>query len=213
MSDSAGGTAYCRGRFKRTFDLTASSISLLLLAPLLLLIALLIRVTSGAPVLFRQERVGLDGRPFRIMKFRTMRTGITGPPVTARGDGRITPIGRVLRACKLDELPQLFNVLGGDMSVVGPRPELPRYVALYTPARRRVLDVRPGLTDDASVAFRDEERLLGAIPPEERERFYLDTILPRKLDLNLAYIEGAGFLRDLSIILATARAILAGGRS
>ena len=212
MSDSAGGRAYCRGPSKRAFDLVTSSVTLVLLAPLLLLIALLIRVTSGPPVLFRQERVGRDGRVFRILKFRTMRS-IPGPPVTARGDGRITPIGSALRACKLDELPQLLNVLGGDMSVVGPRPELPRYVALYTPARRRVLDVRPGLTDDASVAFRDEERLLATIPPEEREAFYVDRILPRKLDLNLAYIERAGFLRDLSIILATARAIMAGGRS
>ncbi|HZM71282.1 MAG TPA: sugar transferase [Candidatus Cryosericum sp.] len=212
MSARAGGRAWCRGRVKRAFDLTASSVALLLLAPLALLIALLLRVTSGPPVLFRQERVGLDGRSFRILKFRTMRQDVAGPAVTALGDGRITAMGRMLRACKLDEVPQLLNVVRGDMSVVGPRPELPRYVALYSPAQRRVLDVRPGLTDDATVAFRDEERLLGAIPPDARERYYVEQILPRKLDLNLAYIERAGFLRDLAIILQTARAIVVRSR-
>jgi len=212
MSPTAGGKAYCRGRVKRTFDLTAAFAALVVLAPLLGVISILIRLMSGPPILFRQVRVGKDGRPFRILKFRTMRPEVTGLPITGSGDGRITPIGRLLRKSKLDELPQLLNVLIGDMSVVGPRPELPRYVALYTPERRQVLEVRPGLTDDATLQFRDEERLLGQIPQESREQHYLDRILPRKLDLNLRYIERAGFLRDLSIIIKTARAIGTRGR-
>ena len=213
MSLAAGGRAYCRGRVKRTFDLAVSAAALLGLSPVLALIAVLIRVTSGAPILFRQERVGLDGRSFRILKFRTMRADAKGPSITSRGDPRITQVGRLLRAAKLDELPQFFNVLSGEMSVVGPRPELPRYVAQYTPAQRRVLEVRPGLTDDASVAFRDEEVLLGRTAPEARERFYRDEILPRKLELNLGYIDRAGLGRDLSIILKTIGSILVGGRA
>ena len=212
MSSTVGGRAYCGGRLKRTFDLASSFAALLVLAPLLGLIAFLIRVTSGPPILFRQERVGLDGRPFCILKFRTMSPEVSGPPITGRGDERITSFGRLLRRSKLDELPQLLNVLRGDMSVVGPRPELPRYVTLYTHARRRVLEVRPGLTDDATVLFRDEERLLGQVPPESRERYYVEQILPRKLDLNLGYIERAGLLYDLSIILKTVGAILTRSR-
>ena len=128
---SAGrGRAYGRGALKRATDLLASSVALIVLAPLFLLIALLVGCTSRGPILFRQERVGLDGRPFRILKFRTMRPG-TGLPITGSGDRRITPVGRILRRAKLDELPQLFNVWRGEMSIVGPRPEVPVYVAGY----------------------------------------------------------------------------------
>jgi lipopolysaccharide/colanic/teichoic acid biosynthesis glycosyltransferase len=209
---TGGGRAYCRGPAKRAFDLAAASLALLILSPLLVLIAVVVGAASGRPILFRQVRVGMDRRPFRIVKFRTMRTGTEGLPITGRDDQRITPIGRLLRRTKLDELPQLLNVITGDMSIVGPRPELPRYVALYTDLQRRVLDVRPGLTDDASVRFSDEERLLGQVLQEERERHYVERILPQKLDLNLGYIDRAGFLPDLSIILRTVGSVLGMGR-
>ena len=207
MSGSARGRAYCRGGLKRAVDLAAASAALLLLSPLFGIVAAAIVLTSGPPVFFRQVRVGLDGRPFRIFKFRTMRAGAPGLPITGRGDARITPIGRWLRGSKVDEFPQLLNVLAGQMSLVGPRPELPQYVALYTQEQRRVLEVRPGLTDDASVQFRDEERILGQVDPEGRERHYVAQILPRKLELNLGYIARAGFFCDLGILLRTARAV------
>lgn len=208
MSHPSGGREYCRGRLKRTFDLAAASLALLALSPFFALIAALIVLTSGWPVFFSQLRVGLDGRPFRIIKFRTMRTTATGLPITGRGDRRVTPVGRLLRRSKLDELPQLLNVLAGHMSIVGPRPELPQYVDRYTAEQRVVLEVRPGLTDDASVQFRDEEEFLGHVAPEVRELHYLEQILPRKLDLNLGYIARAAFFRDLEIILRTAGAIV-----
>jgi lipopolysaccharide/colanic/teichoic acid biosynthesis glycosyltransferase len=128
-------------------------------------------------------------------------------PITGRGDGRITPFGRFLRATKLDELPQLFNIVLGQMSLVGPRPEVLVYVAGYSPTQRRVLEVRPGLTDPASLEFRDEERLLGPVPPAEREAFYLKAILQRKLALNLAYIDGASLLGDLRLMVRTVAAV------
>lgn len=188
---------------KRLFDLTLAALGLVVLAPLLLLIGLLIRLDSPGPALFRQERVGRGGRPFTILKFRTMRTDAerTGAQVTVGGDARITRLGRVLRAAKLDELPQLVNVLRGDMSFVGPRPEVPRYVALYTPEQREVLRVRPGITDLASIEFRDENELLrGHADPE---RAYVEQILPRKLELNRAYLERSSVAYDLVLILRT----------
>jgi lipopolysaccharide/colanic/teichoic acid biosynthesis glycosyltransferase len=201
------GRAYARGGVKRAVDLCAASLALVVLAPVLLVLAALVACTSRGPILFRQERVGLDGRPFRILKFRTMRPG-PGLPVTGAGDRRVTTVGRFLRRAKLDELPQLFNVVRGDMSIVGPRPEVPIYVADYGPQERRVLEVRPGLTDPATLAYRDEERLLGAIPPDERERYYVTEILPRKLRLNLAYVEGASLSEDLLLVARTFRAIV-----
>jgi lipopolysaccharide/colanic/teichoic acid biosynthesis glycosyltransferase len=208
---SAGrGRAYGRGALKRATDLLASSVALIVLAPLFLLIALLVGCTSRGPILFRQERVGLDGRPFRILKFRTMRPG-TGLPITGSGDRRITPVGRILRRAKLDELPQLFNVWRGEMSIVGPRPEVPVYVAGYGAQERRVLDVRPGLTDPATLEYRDEERILGRVPPEDRERYYVAEILPRKLRLNLVYVEKATFAGDLRLVAKTLGAIVRPG--
>jgi lipopolysaccharide/colanic/teichoic acid biosynthesis glycosyltransferase len=144
----------------------------------MVLVALAVCVSSGRPVLFGHERRGLDGRPFRVLKFRTMGPDPGGGlPITGKGDSRVTSLGRVLRAIKIDELPQLINVLRGEMSIVGPRPEVPEYVAGYTADQRRVLRVRPGLTDPASVAFRDEEILLGSVDPGRREAFYLSEIL------------------------------------
>jgi lipopolysaccharide/colanic/teichoic acid biosynthesis glycosyltransferase len=202
------GLAYCRGRGKRVLDLSMTVPAILVLSPLLVLIALGVLVTMGPPVLFTQERAGLDGNPFALMKFRSMRPSRGGDlPITGRGDQRITPFGRFLRATKLDELPQLFNVLIGQMSLVGPRPEVMVYLAGYSPNQRRVLEVRPGLTDPASLEFRDEERLLGAVPPAEREAFYVKTILQRKLALNIAYIEGASLLGDLGLVARTVAAV------
>jgi lipopolysaccharide/colanic/teichoic acid biosynthesis glycosyltransferase len=213
MSPQHRGRAYCRGRLKRSLDLAAAFVALILLAPVMALVAVLIRTTSGAPVLFRQERMGMDRRPFRILKFRTMRDTVSGPPITGRGDARVTRLGRLLRAGKIDEWPQLWNVVKGEMSLVGPRPELPRYAGQYRGARGSVLEVRPGLTDDATLLFRDEEHLLGQVPPEARELYYIEEILPRKLDLNLAYIERAGLGQDVWILLRTAGAIVGwGGR-
>ena len=193
---------------KRCMDVILSLAGLALLWPLGLAVALAIRLDSPGPVFFRQERVGLRGRPFRIHKFRTMRADTAGPQVTAGGDARITRVGRVLRRHKLDELPQLIDVLRGRMSLVGPRPEVPRYMALYPEdARRRILSVRPGITDPASIAFRDEETLLAAAP--DAERAYIDTIMPIKQRYYLDYVARRSLRADLCILARTA-AVLAG---
>lgn len=212
MSLGGRGRAYCRGPVKRGLDLSVSAVALLLLSPVMILVASVLIATSGRPLFFRQERVGLDGRHFRIFKFRTMRSGAAnGLPITGRRDPRITGVGALLRAAKIDELPQLFNVLAGEMSLVGPRPEVPVYVARYTESQRRVLDTRPGLTDPASIAFRSEESLLGAVEESGRERFYLETLLPRKLTISLAYIERAGLFQDLRCLLETGLALIRAG--
>jgi lipopolysaccharide/colanic/teichoic acid biosynthesis glycosyltransferase len=172
-------------------------------------VAALVKATSRGPCFYSQERVGRFGVPFRLYKFRSMRVGSdrAGALVTGEGDPRVTPVGRWLRRTKLDELPQLWNVVRGEMSLVGPRPEVPRYVAHYTPDQRRVLEVRPGLTDPATLAFRDEEARLAAIPISNREAFYLKEILPRKLEINLAHLE-QGILADLGVLWRTLVAVL-----
>ena len=192
---------------KRLFDLTISLVGLVLLAPLWAAIALWIVLDSPGPVFFRGERVGREGRPFRILKFRTMIADAAqrGPGITTAQDPRVTRAGRFLRRFKLDELPQLLNVLKGEMSLVGPRPEAPRYVALYTEEQRRVLRVRPGITGVAALQFRHEERLLAG---EDWERRYVEEIMPQKLALELAYLERASLGRDLSILLKTLLALL-----
>jgi len=188
---------------KRAFDLLASGLGILLLSPLLGVIAVLVRLDSQGPVLFRQERVGKSGRPFQILKFRTMRVDAerVGGQLTVRNDPRITGIGRFLRKAKLDELPQLMNVFRGDMSLVGPRPEVPRYVAMYTPEQRRVLEVPPGITDLASIEFRDENEFLQ--DHDDPETFYVTQIMPKKLELNLLYLSRRSFVFDLFIIFRT----------
>ncbi len=193
---------------KRAFDLTCAALGLAVLSPVLLVVALLVRLSSPGPVLFRQERVGLGGETFEILKFRTMYVGAErrGPQLTIGADPRVTPVGEVLRAWKLDELPQLINVVRGEMSLVGPRPEVPRYVALYTPAQRRVLSVRPGITDPASVAFRSESELMAQ--HEDPEELYVETIMPEKLRLNLEYLEGRTLLSDVGVILGTLLAVI-----
>lgn len=196
---------------KRAFDLLAAALGLLLLAPLLALLALLIRRDSPGPVFFRQQRVGRGGQAFRIHKLRTMRADAQGPPLTIGADPRITRIGAWLRRTRLDELPQLIDVLRGDMSLVGPRPELPEFVALYPAAlRERVLSVRPGLVDPASLAFRDEAALLAAAA--DPRRVYAEQVLPEKLRLSVDYIDRATLWSDLRLILCTL-ATLAGASS
>ena len=193
---------------KRLFDLLLAAAGLLLLSPLLLAIAAAIRLDTPGPALFRQQRVGRGGRPFRIHKFRTMVADAParGPGLTIGDDARITRVGRFLRAKRLDELPQLIDVLRGDMSLVGPRPELPRYVAHYPAAlRERVLAVRPGITDPSSLAYLDEAERLAAAADPERE--YVEVILPAKLAAAADYADRASLATDLGVIWRTLRAI------
>ena len=189
---------------KRLFDAIAAGAGLALLSPVLLGIALAVRTHDGGPVLYRARRVGKDGQEFRLLKFRTMTPNAdgTGPAVTRQGDVRVTRLGRFLRRTKLDELPQLLNVLQGDMSLVGPRPEDPRYVALYTPEQRQVLSVRPGITSAASLEYRHEEQLISG---PDAERTYLEHVLPDKLAIDLAYVRNRSFWSDLQLIARTVR--------
>ena len=187
--------------FKRLFDLVSAVVGLSICGLPMLVCALCIRLDSPGPVFFRQERVGRHGKPFRIHKFRTMSVDAEkrGPQLTVGEDARVTRVGRVLRANRLDELPQFFDVLLGNMSVVGPRPDVPRYVERW-PAdlRERVLSVRPGMTDPASLTFRDEATLLARAADPERE--YMDVILPRKLALAADYADHASLWTDLAVI-------------
>lgn len=192
---------------KRLFDLLVATLALLLLSPLLLLAALAVRVDSPGPVFFRQERVGRHGVPFRIHKFRTMRHGAAGLPLTVGADARITRVGHFLRRTRIDELPQFIDVLQGTMSLVGPRPEVPRYVACYPPAlRERALAVRPGITDPASLAYIDEGDLLAKAADAERE--YIDVVLPAKLRQAADYAERATLRTDIGVLWRTALRLL-----
>lgn len=188
---------------KRVMDLLGASLGLLVFSPVLLACAVAVKLSSPGPVFFRQERVGLHGKPFRIRKFRTMRvTDGSGLQVTAAGDARITAVGRLLRRSKLDELPQLIDVLVGNMSIVGPRPEVPRYMAQYPQAaRERILSVRPGITDNAAIAFRDEERMLAA--SSDVERTYVEEIMPIKQRYYLDYVAHQSVANDLAIMART----------
>jgi lipopolysaccharide/colanic/teichoic acid biosynthesis glycosyltransferase len=209
MSRDPRGLPFCRGRLKRTIDVVLSGLALLTLSPLLAVLVLLQLAANGRPVLFVQERVGIRGSLFTLLKFRTMHTDRRGgSPITARGDQRITALGRVLRASKLDELPQLVNVFVGEMSIVGPRPELPDYVKLYSEHQRLVLEARPGLTDPATLRFRNEESLLSAVDPAERENYYIREIMPKKLALNDTYLERASLAFDTLLIVRTLGAIV-----
>jgi len=197
---------------KRLFDIVVSLAALLLLALPMLAVAAWIKLDSPGPVFFRQQRVGRHGVPFAIHKFRTMRHGASGLALTVGDDARITRAGRWLRRTRLDELPQLLDVLAGDMSLVGPRPEVPRYVALYPPGlRERALAVRPGLTDPASLAYIDEAALLAAAADPERE--YVERILPAKLQAAAAYAERATLASDIAVLARTARALLGKARA
>jgi lipopolysaccharide/colanic/teichoic acid biosynthesis glycosyltransferase len=188
---------------KRALDVFLSVIGLLTLSPVLALIACCLKLSTPGPVLYRQLRVGQAGHPFHMIKFRSMVVDASsrGLGITVSKDNRVTPAGRFLRRYKLDELPQLWNVCFGEMSLVGPRPELPSYVARYTPEQRLVLSARPGITDPASLAYRHEEELLAA--HHNPEAFYRSHVLPDKLARNLDYIQRISLKNDLRIILET----------
>ncbi|MGA2618533.1 MAG: sugar transferase [Thermoguttaceae bacterium] len=188
---------------KRLLDVTIAGVGLILLCPLLAVVAALVKLTSRGPVFFRQERVGRGFRPFRIYKFRTMRRQAPhgGPQITFGSDPRITPVGRFLRASKLDELPQLINVLRGEMSLVGPRPEVPKYVQMFRPDYEEILQVRPGITDLASIRYRQEAAILGRAADPEQE--YVRRVLPEKIRLAKEYIRRSSLRTDLAIIIKT----------
>lgn len=188
---------------KRLFDIVASGLGLIFLSPLFLIVAIWIKLDSPGPVFFRQVRVGRFNKDFRIFKFRTMRVGSDkGSQITIGGrDPRVTRAGYWLRKFKIDELPQLINVFIGDMSLVGPRPEVRRYVDLYTPEQMHVLDVRPGITDAASIKFRNESEFLKQV--DDPEKHYIEVIMPMKLDLYLQYANYHSFKGDIRLILET----------
>jgi lipopolysaccharide/colanic/teichoic acid biosynthesis glycosyltransferase len=187
---------------KRLIDMLAAAAGLILLSPLLVVISVAIKAYDGGPIFYRACRVGKDGWVFRLYKFRTMVVNADrqGPMVTTSGDMRITPLGRRLRRTKLDELPQLLNVLFGDMSLVGPRPEDPRYVTLYTQQQRRILSVRPGITSAASLVYRHEEQMLSG---PQWESVYRNQVMPAKLGIDLNYLSKRTLWSDIGIILRT----------
>ena len=186
---------------KRIFDIFVAACGLLVLSPIFLLAALAVRVSSPGEILFRQERIGQGGKPFIIYKFRTMRKDNAGLKITTSSDSRITPIGKILRKSKLDELPQLINVLKGDMSFVGPRPEVKEYTDLYTEEERQVFLVRPGITGVASIRYRNENDILSAsIDPNWT---YIHEVMPEKLRLDLTYIPKASVWYDIQLIFET----------
>lgn len=205
-----GSSGPCELALRRFLDVACALVGLVLLSPVLATLALWILLRDGSPILFSQMRVGRSAKLFRIWKFRTMRTGAAGGSITAAGDRRITPTGAVLRKFKLDELPQLFNVLRGDMSLIGPRPEMPEYVNRESPLWQAVLQVPPGITDLATLLYRDEEALLSA--HRDADRFYREAVLPEKLRLNLAYLHQRCLSRDARLIWLTVRYSLAPGQ-
>jgi lipopolysaccharide/colanic/teichoic acid biosynthesis glycosyltransferase len=194
--------AWIHSRRRRAFDIFVAIAALLALAPLLLVAALLVRLSSPGPIFFRQRRMGRHGREFTLYKFRSMRVcAVSGSAITVVGDARITRIGAFLRRYKLDELPQFWNVLKGDMSLVGPRPKLPQHEALY-------LRVRPGITGPATLAFRQEEEVLAGIPPEELDSFYQEVVKPSKAWIDMEYIAHATFRSDLRLLTDTCTSCL-----
>jgi lipopolysaccharide/colanic/teichoic acid biosynthesis glycosyltransferase len=203
--NSMGPTFYTRFG-KRWFDAIVSSIGLIVLSPLLIVVAIGVRLSSPGPAFFSQVRTGQFGKPFRILKFRTMRMASSdaGSLLTASGDPRITPLGRWLRKTKIDELPQLLNVVAGQISLVGPRPEVPLYTATYTDRQKQVLLVRPGITSP-KINFDEEELLAGHA---DKQNFYLKTVLPAKLEIGLSYGNDVCFWSDLKIIFQTVEGVL-----
>lgn len=193
--------------FKRVTDVVLSGGALLALAPVFAFIAAAIKISGPGPVFFRQERAGRGGRPFFIWKFRTMVKDAAnmGPAITGAGDPRITRVGRILRLTKLDELPNLINVLRGEMSIVGPRPDLPRFMTTLAPQQRRIFDFRPGITGPTQIRYIAEEELLSPINIDED---YVDNVLQDKLESDLAYIESWTWWRDIVLILYTVVALL-----
>ncbi len=193
---------------KRLFDVAASAVALLILSPFLLLLALTVKLDSPGPVFYRQVRVGRYGKDFRIFKFRTMVQDADriGPPLTMGKDPRVTRVGRMIRRFRLDEFSQLLNVLGGSMSLVGPRPEVRRYVDAYTQEYLATLLIRPGITAPSSIAFKDEDKILNS--GGDPERTYIEKILPPKMELNLKYMEKISLLGDIKILFQTVAAVI-----
>ena len=188
---------------KRLFDIIASSIGIIILSPIFIGVSIAIKIDSKGSIFFKQARVGKDSKIFNILKFRTMVINAEdlGQQITVGKDKRITKVGMFLRKAKIDELPQLINVFKGDMSLVGPRPEVPKYVKMYNEEQRRVLNVRPGITDIASLRYKDENDILGKV--ENPEEYYINTIMPDKLKLNLEYVEKSNILFDIFLIIKT----------
>ena len=192
---------------KRIFDIISSLFGLILLSPFMLIIAILIKLDSKGPIFFKQVRVTKNGREFKIFKYRTMKIGSDKySQITVGKDSRITKVGDFLRKYKLDEIPQLINVLIGDMSLVGPRPEVPKYVALYTEEQREILKVRAGITDYASIEFSNENDILAN--ETDPEKAYIEKIMPRKIGLNKKYLSEISVMTDIKIILLTIKKIL-----
>ena len=192
---------------KRIFDIILSLFGLIILLPFMLIIAIFIKLDSKGPVFFKQLRVTKNGREFKIFKYRTMRVGSDKySQITVGKDDRITKIGSFLRKYKLDEIPQLINVFIGDMSLVGPRPEVPKYVAFYTDEQKEILKVRAGITDYASIEFSNENDLLAS--EEDPEKAYIKKVMPKKIELNKKYISEISMLTDIKIILLTIKKIL-----
>jgi lipopolysaccharide/colanic/teichoic acid biosynthesis glycosyltransferase len=199
-------TASIKSGLPRQAEAVIALAGLVMVAPLIALAAIAIAVTSRGPVIFRQKRMGRKGRPFTMYKLRTMRVANAGPQVTAGDDVRVTPIGKFLRKTKLDELPELWNILKGDMSLIGPRPEVPRYIDLEDPMWRLVLEARPGITDPMTLRLRNEEALLVEVEGD-RERFYLETLLPFKLEGYLDYLQARSWRSDLKVLWQTIVAV------
>jgi lipopolysaccharide/colanic/teichoic acid biosynthesis glycosyltransferase len=204
--------ALVRPGLPRSIDVVLAGAGLAVASPVIAVAALLVRATSAGPAFFRQSRVGRGGRIFTLYKLRTMRVSSGGSAVTARGDERITPVGRFLRRSKLDELPQLWNVVRGDMALVGPRPEVPRYVDAESPLWRRVLRVRPGITDPVTLRLRDEEAVLAVIEGDP-ERYYREELQPAKLREYAEYLERRSPLRDLGLLFRTVGKVVFPGRT
>lgn len=194
--------------FKRMFDIIVGGCSLIILSPIMLILSIIIKIDSKGPVIFRQERVTTYGKIFKIFKFRTMVVDAEskGTQVTTKSDSRITRVGKFLRKVRLDELPQLFNVLSGDMSFVGTRPEVPRYVSQYTDEMMATLLMPAGITSDASINYKDEERLL--TDSENADYTYVNVVLPEKMRYNLKYIVNFSIINDLKIMINTVLAVL-----
>jgi lipopolysaccharide/colanic/teichoic acid biosynthesis glycosyltransferase len=197
---------------KRFFDLIFTTLLLVLISPFWLLVAMAVKLSSRGPVFFRQYRVGKDGRRFQLLKFRTMvhRPDCPGPGLTSRGDPRVTRAGVWLRKLKADELPQLLNVIRGDMAIVGPRPDLAEYLSQLTPSQSEILSLRPGITGAASLSYRNEEEVMGRTSVEQQKRLYLTEILPAKIRLDLNYARRASLKTDVILVVRTILAIVSG---
>lgn len=186
---------------KRLFDVFFSLIALIILSPFFLVVSILTKLTSKGPVFFVQDRIGRHCISFSLYKFRSMKTGKEGLSITVQGDNRITSFGRVIRKTKIDELPQLLNVLKGDMSFAGSRPEVQQYVSIYQKEYREILEVRPGITDWAAIKFRNEEGVLAQ--HDDKEKAYIEEVLPVKLQLSLEYVRNISFVTDVKVLAFT----------